>query len=310
MPRELANVAASVRDRLLNVARQSGRDYQLTLTHYALERLLHRLSASPHSNRFVLKGALLYTVWLQDPFRPTRDLDLLGHGDSDASAIISVFREILALPVEDDGVVFDVEAITAAPIREGARYEGIRVETTAMLGTARIPIQIDIGFGDVITPRTMEIEYPTALGGPAPRLRAYPRETVVAEKLEAAVSLGFANSRMKDFYDLFMLAQHFAFDGPTLVQAVIATFTRRGTAIPVGIPDGLSSEFVSLPETQARWRAFTTRAQLSTVALPLESCMETIRGFAQPVLDAAAGISPNPGRWSAAGNWSDPSSSK
>ncbi len=172
MPREPRNIGASVRARLLDRARAERSDFQILLTRYALERLLYRLSASPHRNRFILKGAMLFVTWVADPFRPTRDLDLLGHGNSDAEAIAETFRAICAQPVADDGVTFDVAALMAAPIREEAEYGGVRVRTTATIAGARIPIQVDIGFGDAITPAAVEIDYPTLLDAPTPRLRA------------------------------------------------------------------------------------------------------------------------------------------
>ena len=180
-------------------------------TRYALERLLYRLSISPHRDRFILKGAMLFVTWIADPFRPTRDLDLLGSGDNGAEAIAETFRVICAQPVADDGVIFDVASLEAAPIREEVEYGGVRVRTTAAIAGARIPIQVDIGFGDAVTPAPVEIDYPTLLDAPAPHLRAYPIETVVAEKFEALVALGMANSRLKDFYDLWLIAQTFEF---------------------------------------------------------------------------------------------------
>lgn len=199
MARELTNVGASVRTRLLDRSRRDGADFQNLLTRYALERLLYRLSQSAERERFVLKGAMLFAAWLDDPFRPTGDLDLLGFGDSEVAGIIDTFRTICSIEVPDDGAVFDIDGLSAAAIREGADYGGVRVRTSATIGGARVPIQIDVGFGDAITPRAVEIIYPTLLGGPAAHLRAYPAETVIAEKFEALVSLGLANTRMKDF---------------------------------------------------------------------------------------------------------------
>ncbi|MDZ4738363.1 MAG: nucleotidyl transferase AbiEii/AbiGii toxin family protein [Alphaproteobacteria bacterium] len=304
MAREIKNVAASIRARLLNNARESKRDFQLVLTHFALERLLYRLSLSRYKSRFVLKGALLFNVWLDDPFRPTRDLDLLGLGDPETDKMVAIFRQVISRKVTDDGLVFDVEDLRATSIREDARYGGIRIETTATLERARVPIQVDIGFGDAITPAAEEIDYPTLLGTPTFRLRAYPRETVVAEKLEALVMLGFTNSRMKDFYDLAQMARHFDFDGPRLVQAVRSTFTRRRTEIPAATPDGLSDAFASQPEVAARWRAFLTRERLAADVADFTRVIKKVRKFLAPVLSAARGTtSPAPRRWPAGGPW-------
>jgi hypothetical protein len=209
MAREARNIGASVRARLLGRARTERSDFQILLTRYALECLLYRLSVSEHRDRFILKGAMLFVTWIGDPFRPTRDLDLLGHGDNRAVTIADTFRVICAQPVADDGVVFDGAALEAASIREEAEYGGLRVRTTATIAGARIPIQVDVGFGDAVTPAPLEIDYPTLLDNPAPRLWAYPAETVVAEKFEALTTLGMANSRLKDFYDLWLVAQTF-----------------------------------------------------------------------------------------------------
>lgn len=203
MPREVRNIGASVRAKLLARSRAEKTDYQILLTRYALERLLYRLSVSNHRDRFVLKGALLFVTWLHDPFRPTRDLDLLGYGANDVETVADTFKAICSTAAPDDGVTFDIKGLTAAPIREDLEYGGVRVQTHAVIDGARISIQVDIGFGDIITPAPVEIDYPVLLDSPAPHLRAYPVETVVAEKFNAMVALGIANSRLKDFYDLW-----------------------------------------------------------------------------------------------------------
>lgn len=199
MPRDTRNIGASVRARLLTRSRAENTDYQLLLTRYALERLLYRLSSSEHRERFVLKGALLFVTWVADPFRPTRDLDLLGYGANTPETIADTFKAICSTNVPDDGVAFDIKGLAAAPIREGLEYGGVRVQTYAVIDGARIPIQVDIGFGDIITPGPVEIDYPVLLDFPAPHIRTYPVETVVAEKFNAMVALGIANSRLKDF---------------------------------------------------------------------------------------------------------------
>jgi predicted nucleotidyltransferase component of viral defense system len=236
------DVAASVRQRLLNLARERGEDFGLVLTHYALERVMYRLSVSGHREQFVLKGAMLFALWGGDPHRPTRDLDLLGHGTIDTQRLEQIFREVISVEVEKDGLEFLTETVRGARIREDEEYEGVRVQLEARLATARIKVQIDVGFGDVMTPAPQEIEYPVLLDFPAPRLRTYPRETVVAEKFEALVKLGIANSRMKDFYDLWVMARDFEFEGALLSQAIKATFERRGTALPTDVPLALSDE--------------------------------------------------------------------
>lgn len=233
-----------MRARLLNLAREQGIDFQLLAIRYALERLLYRLSVSPHRDRFVLKGAMLFPIWLDDLLRPTGDLDFLAYGDDDLAAMEAVLREVCATEVPDDGVVFDIDQVSADRIREDAEYGGIRVQTEAILADARLPIRVDMGFGNAVTPRVEQIEYPVLLDAPAPRLRGYPRETVVAEKFHAIVALGAANSRMKDFYDLWVISRRFNFDERVLADAIKATFARRQTEIPVEVPVGLSDEVV------------------------------------------------------------------
>lgn len=279
---DVRNVGASVRARLLDRARAEKTDFQILLTRYALERLLYRLSVSDQRERFVLKGAMLVSVWLEDPFRPTRDLDLLGHGDPELGAIEGSVRSICSVSVPDDGVVFDIAGVAAAPIRDEAEYAGVRVRTSATIAGARIPIQIDIGFGDAITPEEVEIEYPSLLEAPAPFLRAYPPETVVAEKTEAIVSLGVANSRMKDFYDLWIIAQAFSFEGRALSEAVQRTFERRRTSWPKHPPAGLSDAFAR--DRGAQWRAFLARDQLGAAPASLDEVTGGLRGFLLPVL--------------------------
>jgi predicted nucleotidyltransferase component of viral defense system len=205
------DIGASVRARLLMLARQKGQAFDLVLTRYAIERLLHRLSLSPHRHRFVLKGAMLMATWFDDPHRPTRDVDFLGYGDSMPEAMLATFREICAMAL-DDGMVFDVDAMCVELIREAIDYGGLRLRTTGQLAGARITIIIDIGFGDAIEPGIEEINLPVLLDLPEPRLRVYARETVVAEKFQAMVMLGLANSRMKDFYDVWVLSQRYDFD--------------------------------------------------------------------------------------------------
>ena len=258
MARELRNVGASVRDRLLARARAEQADFQILLTRYALERLLYRLSVSDQRERFVLKGAMLFAIWQDDPLRPTRDLDLLGHGDPDPATIAVSIRFICSVEVPDDGVVFDVAGVEAAPIHGEDENPGVRVRTGATIAGARLPIQIDVGFGDVITPEAIEIGYPALLDAPAPILRAYPPETVVAEKAEAIVSLGIGNSRMKDFYDLWTIAQIFAFECGNLAEAIRRTFERRRTPLPEQVPVGLSDELCPREEKPSggpSWRA-------------------------------------------------------
>jgi predicted nucleotidyltransferase component of viral defense system len=270
----LRNVGASVRQRLLNLARTRGQPLELLLTRYALERLLHRLGLSPHRERFVLKGALLLTTWFDEPHRATRDLDLLGFGDPSDESLLTTFREVMSIDI-DDGVTFDVARLQVQPIREDLEYGGSRLRTTAALAGARISVVVDIGFGDAIEPGAEDISLPVLLDLPSPRLRAYPQEVVIAEKLHAMVVLGLANSRMKDYFDVWMLLHTFALDPQRLRRAVDATFARRGTPMLLAVPEGLSEAFASDANKQRQWMAFA--GNLSSPAPSLQQLVEELR---------------------------------
>ncbi len=291
MPKAPLNIAASVRARLLNHARAQGQAFDLVLTRYALERLLYRLSRSPVAHRFVLKGAMLVMTWFEAPHRGTRDLDLLGFGDPDPEALVQVFREIMAADA-DDGLIFDTDGLRAEPIREEVEYGGVRLRTRATLDGARIAINIDIGFGDALEPGAELIDYPVLLDLPPPRLRAYARETVVAEKFQAMVALGRANSRMKDFYDVWVLARTYDFDPERLARAIAATFARRETAIPAVPPDGLTPAFAADGAKQAQWRAFIEDLELAPAAL--EEVLADLRAFLMPHAARAGGLNAGP----------------
>ncbi|MBU1750048.1 MAG: nucleotidyl transferase AbiEii/AbiGii toxin family protein [Chloroflexi bacterium] len=298
-----ANVAASVRQRLLNLSRARGEEFNLVLTRYATERLLYRLAQSPYADRFVLKGALLFALWMERPHRPTRDLDLLGYGDSSREALLGLFREVCGTAVEADGLVFDLDTIRVSEIRAHQEYGGQRVELIAWLGKARIAVQIDVGFGDAVTPAAEEMDYPTLLAMPAPRLRVYPKETVIAEKLQAMVALGILNSRMKDFYDVWMMCRAFAFDGRVLVQAVRSTFERRRTALPATPPVALTTALAQEPDKNVQWQAFLSRNRLDRDGAEFGQVIAELAVFLLPVLAAAARWEAFDYTWPAGGHW-------
>ena len=261
------NRAASIRARLKNRSDAAKQDFNLTLTHYGLERLLYRLSVSRHAPNFLLKGALLFKLWYDIPHRPTRDADLLGFGPDDIDSMAAVFRDVCIIDV-DDGISFEADSVKTADIRKEAGYGGVRVELRATLDGAKLSLQIDIGFGDVVTPAPEAIVFPVLLDDlPAPKLGAYPKYTVVAEKFQALCALGMANSRMKDYFDLWMLLRDRDLDDVELVRAIQATFTRRRTALPEGVPAGLSDAFASDAGKLTQWRAFVTKNKLNAVAL-------------------------------------------
>ena len=255
MPRTVKDIGASVRARLLAISKEKGQNFDLVLTHYAIERLLYRLAQSRYADRFVLKGAMLLMTWFNEPFRGTRDLDLLGYGDPAPEAVLAVFREVLGLE-QPDGVVFDTGTVRVNDIRQANEYGGLRIRATADIAGARIAINVDVGFGDATDPPAEWLDYPVLLDMPAPRLRGYARETVVAEKFQAIVNLGLTNSRMKDYYDLWVISQTFEIERSRLSQAISATFARRGTTIPDGVPDGLSLVFAKNPLKQRQWESF------------------------------------------------------
>jgi predicted nucleotidyltransferase component of viral defense system len=263
----IANLSASILDRLLTLAKQRGDDYNLVLNRFALERLLCRLSTSAHADSFLLKGALLFALWYDDPHRPTRDADLLGFGQDDAEHLIAVFREVAAMSMED-GIVFDVASVRADAIREDNTYGGTRINLVAHIGSARCSLQIDVGFGDAVTPEAQTVVFPTLLNDfPAPTLRVYPVYTVIAEKYQAMVMLGMANSRMKDFYDLAVIARRTELDGATLAGAIAATFARRSTAVPTVRPLALTSQFSEDETKRRQWQAFLNKNRLTGATL-------------------------------------------
>lgn len=296
------NVAASVRDRLLKLAKASGEDFTYVLTRYALERLLVRLASSKHKDTFILKGAMLFRVWFPKVHRPTKDLDLLGSGAPDENRLALVFAEIATVAVEDDGIVFDPKSVKASRIKEDAEYEGARVNVTARIGSARLELQIDIGFGDVVTPGTIDVDYPTLLPMSAPRLRAYPKETVVAEKLQAMIFLGIANSRMKDFFDVWFLAMNFDFEGRVLARAIQATFERRKTELPKTAPLALTKGFSEDDAKMKQWKAFVSKTTLSKTTT-LDEVITLIARFILPPLDAAREGHPFKMTWKPKGPW-------
>jgi predicted nucleotidyltransferase component of viral defense system len=304
MPRDQPiNLAASIGQRLRNVAREKHTTVDLILRRYAVERLLYRLSQSRERNRFVLKGAMLFTAWVDDPFRPTRDVDFLAFGDNATPAMAAAFGAICQQNVPDDGLIFDVASIRAEPIREQQEYQGVRIRITAQLGRTRIPVQVDIGFGDVITPGAVDLTFPALLNAPAPQLRAYPKETVIAEKFEAIVDLGQANTRMKDYYDIIALSRLFEFDGDVLRTAIGATFERRETALPARRPSGLTKAFARDIEKVRLWTAFLQREQLLLNPGDLIAAIQEISNFVMPPTKAARSGEAFDRIWRARGPW-------
>ena len=262
------NNAASVRARLLNRAKSAGTDFSLVLTRYALERLLYRLSISKSRDNFLLKGALLFDLWFDVPFRPTRDIDLLGFGVAEAAEVHATFEDFCHLQV-DDGVVFDAQSIQVSEIRKEANYAGLRVTLLGLIDGARCPVQVDVGYGDAVTPAPELADYPVFFEEfGQPRLRVYPRYTVVAEKLEAIISLGMVNTRLKDYFDLWVILNKTDIDSLVLQQAVVATLSRRSTAVPQSLPMGLSDAFAQDAGKASQWHSFKEKNRLDAPELP------------------------------------------
>ena len=283
----VGNVAASVRQRLLNLRDKTGEDFNALLTQFAIERFLYRLSRSSFSDRFVLKGAMLFRVWSGSLHRPTKDVDLLGSGEATATAVAATIRQIISIAVEDDGILFAADSVQAEEIRESQEYGGIRVTFIATLDKAVIPLQVDVCFGDAITPAAEKRTYPVLIDMEAPRLLMYPVETVIAEKLEAAVKLGTINSRMKDFYDLLLIFRKYSYDDALLTRAVAQTFARRGTPLPQTVPQGISDEFGSDPSANRLWHEFLARMQLTNEPTDFAAVIRTLRDRLWPTIVSA-----------------------
>jgi predicted nucleotidyltransferase component of viral defense system len=296
-------LARSVQVRLARYAKAIGVDPNLVLTRYAVERFLYRLSRSPHVEKFVLKGALLLLVWLDETIRPTRDADLLGFGDLSDEVLLRIFRDVCAVEVAADAMRFVPESLRIEPIRAEDDYGGRRVTLRAELGAATVRVQVDIGIGDVVTPAPVWIDYPGLLDLPQPRLRIYTPDSVVAEKLHAMVVLGSRNSRMRDFFDIDALARRTVFEGAALAAAVRATFERRRTAIPDSTPLALTAAFHDAEDKQTQWRAFRSKISSSAAPETLHEVVERLAHFLVPVLDACRSGANFTAQWSPGGPW-------
>jgi Nucleotidyl transferase AbiEii toxin, Type IV TA system len=303
MKKKTSGLALSVKTKLVAHARQTGVDPNLILNRFATERYLYRLSQSRHAERFVLKGALLMLVWLGETIRPTRDADLLGFGDLSPTALKQVFLEICLVNVQPDGIQFLPNSIEIDAIRKDDEYGGQRVNLQGLLGEARLAIQVDVGIGDVVTPDPQWLEYPTLLDFPRPRLRAYWPETTIAEKLHAMVLFGATNSRMRDFFDIYMLADREAFVMSRLARAVQATFERRRTPLPEVLPLALTNEFAKVEGKQAQWSGFRRRNRLESVPEDLAAVIERLSAFLGPILITSRGNDAIDRVWSAGGLW-------
>ena len=302
--REVSNLPHSVRQRLLNIARQLGDDVIRVTVRYVMERLLYRLSESEHAGEFILKGAMLFSVWVPVPYRSTMDLDLLGQGDLSAEHVADIFKALCGMNAPPDGVRFDAETVTVEDIRENQEYVGRRVKLVAHIDTARIVAQVDIGLGDSVVPRPMLVQYPALLDFPPPRIRAYPKEAVVAEKFHAMVTLGMINSRMKDFYDTWVLASDFEFKGSVLSESIASTFKRRRTPVPVSEPVFFTTAFTEDPTKLLQWNSFVAKGSFTKVEKELGVVMALLVRFLMSPVEALQKAVPFRKTWHPGGPWS------
>ncbi len=299
--KSVRNLPASVRQRLLDRAKKDKRPFNELLQYYAMERFLYRLARSAHARRFILKGALMLRVWRSSEIRPTMDIDMLGRASNDEASIVTQIREIMSVDVEPDGLSFEPASVQAERITEDADYAGIRIRFRGVLDTARVTMQIDIGFGDIVYPGPEESDLPAMLDFPAPRLLCYSRESAIAEKFEAMVKLGILNSRMKDFYDVWLISRQFDFDGASLAEAIRLTFERRKTPLTVAI-DAFGESFVEAKQVQ--WTAFGKRLQHEYVPASFHEVVTAVAVFLAPLAAALSQEHPVSGSWAAPGPWS------
>jgi predicted nucleotidyltransferase component of viral defense system len=298
------NHAHSIFQRLLNRAKNNNEDFNLLLSRYGMERFLYRLSVSPHNDRFILKGASLFLVWKGQNYRVSRDAGLLGFGNSDVEQLADLFRDICRVQVQDDGMIYLPESLSAEEIREDQAYDGVRITLVGILNQARIPLQVDIGFGDAITPAPEQVEYPALFDAPPPLLKAYPRYTLVAEKLEAMVKLGLANSRMKDFYDIWLLSRLFSFEGDVLRAALENTFDRRRTTFPASTPFVFTPAFYEDPQKAVQWTAFVKKSKPDIPVGDLSAVIADIAVFLAPVIESLQSNAPFENAWVPDQGWS------
>ncbi len=300
--KNIKNIAVSTRQKLLNKARKDQRPFAELLQYFAMERFLYRLSQSKYKDKFILKGALALLAWNAPTVRPTKDIDLLGEFNNDVEVITQVISEICEQDVEpNDGLTFDIKTITGIKIKEDADYQGVRVRFLSYLDTAKVTMQIDIGFGDSVYPKPEINTYPTLLDLPAPKLLSYSKETTIAEKLEAMVKLGELNSRMKDFYDIWLLSRQFQFNGHDLQKAISGTFSQRGTELPSEI-EAFTKGFIKAKDVQ--WKAFRNNINSDAIPVSFEEVTNQIRTFIQPIVESTVNEGDYNKNWLPESGWS------
>lgn len=304
MPKGITNLPASVHQKLLNKATETSRLFNELLQYFAMERFIYRLSKTDHASKFVLKGALMFSVWGSPASRPTKDIDLLGKTSNDIRAIEKIMRDACRIKVEPDGMTFDEDSVFGEPIAEDADYEGVRVTLRGTLGGARVSLQIDVGFGDIVSPRPTAFSYPSILDFPAPKFNGYTKESAIAEKFQAMVKLGMLNNRMKDFYDIWLLSRVFDFEGKDLVKAIQKTFNQRKTEMDAN-PSVFDASFCSDKNKQIQWKAFLRKSKLKNAPEDLCKVIADIEKFLMPVFEAILFGKVLKKRWSASDNWAE-----
>jgi len=286
LKKNIKNLQASVKDRLLNIAKETNRPFSEILQYYGMERFLYRFGCSKYADKFILKGALMFTVWQVPEYRTTLDIDFLGNYDNQVATIERVVKDICSVQATPDGLVFDTETVEGQRIKEEMEYEGVRVKFIGLLGRSRIPMQIDVGFGDIIYPGPKVIDYPVILDFPKPHLKGYPPESIVSEKFEAMVKLGLLNSRMKDFYDIWLMMHQFNFNGLHLAEALKRTFKRRKTTLPKSKPFFAEEIYDEKSDRQTLWKAFLKRGNIKLAPERLSDIAREIEKFLVEPLDA------------------------
>ena len=302
MDKNIKNTAASVHQRLLNKAKETARPFNEVLQHFAIERFIYRLSKSPNADRFLLKGALMFSAWSGPESRPTRDIDLLGKIDNSLEVIVAAIKDVCEVDVEPDGMAFHSETVTAARITEDSEYAGVRCRVRGNLGNVRISLQIDIGFGDVIVPSPCKVAYPALLDFPPPEVNGYTQESMIAEKFQTMVRLGVLNSRMKDFYDIWFLSRMFDFRGKTLTEAIEKTFKNRNTPITVN-PAVFDLSFLNDEDKKVQWLGFIKKAKLTDAPGSFDDVARAVKIFLKPIVVSLVERKAFRGIWAAPGPW-------
>lgn len=285
MKKEIKNIEASIKAQLKNKAKKVNRPFAEILQYYGMERFLYRLSQSKYADKFILKGALLFTVWDIPERRTTLDIDFLARFDNEVTAIETVIKDVCNVEVNPDGLKFDPKTVEGRIIKEDADYEGVRIKFIGFLDRAHIPMQIDFGFGDIVYPKTKIIDYPVILDLPRPHLKGYPQESVISEKFEAMIKLGPLNSRMKDFFDIWLMMRQFEFKGMPLVQAIKKTFNHRKTDIPKNKPLFADEIYDEKSDRQTLWNAFLKKGDIQHAPKTLSATAKEIEKFLiEPIL--------------------------